>query len=168
LMVMLGVTLILMRNHVMNVSPTSIPANTTLEATTSIVNGKEVREVPTLDLQGRALRVIPMNMFDHSELVVVNLAHNNLTGALPAEVRHLQNLEWLDLSHNQFTGVPAEMGQLLKLHHLDLSYNKLTGLPNELGDLQNLETLILTGNEYSEQDLALIISKLPATVRVIR
>lgn len=120
-----------------------------------------------LDLSDGGLSDVPMDIFARTELVELDLSGNRFTGALPAEVRHLKNLERLDLSHNSFTGVPAEVGQLSKLRYLDLSYNKLTGLPYELGNLKELEVLDLTGNDYAQQDLSIIKQGLPATVRIL-
>ena len=133
-----------------------------------VVDEDGTRHVPTLDMSGWEVSEVPMNVFGHTELVVLNLSNNNLSGALQAEVRHLKNLERLDLSYNQFTGVPAEVGQLSKLRYLDLSHNQLTGLPYELGNLQNLETLVLTGNDYSTHDLDIIKEKLPDSVEIVR
>lgn len=116
-----------------------------------------------LDLSGQGLTKVPMEVFGRTDLTVLNVSHNALTGALQAEVRHLTNLTTLDLSHNQFTGVPAEVGQLKNLEALNLSYNKLTGLPYELGNLKNLKLLDLSGNAYSEDDLSVIKGMLPPT-----
>ena len=93
----------------------------------------------------------------------LNLSNNRLTGALPAEIRHLTNLRVLDASRNQMTGVPAEVGQLSSLQDLDLSDNRLTGLPLELGNLQKLRRLDLRGNNVSSQDLSAIRAKLKDT-----
>lgn len=114
------------------------------------------------------LTSVPQSIFDKTNTVELNVSYNNLTGSLPAEVRQLKNLKVLNLSHNQMTGVPAEIGQLSGLEVLDLSYNQLTGLPYELGNLQNLKTLVLTGNAYSEADLAIIMKSLPSGVNIIR
>jgi len=64
-----------------------------------------------------------------TSLKQINVSYNNLTGALPAEIRLLQNLEILNASNNKMTGVPAEVGQLSKLKILNLANNQLTGLP---------------------------------------
>lgn len=121
----------------------------------------------SLDLSNQNLTQVPNDVFARTDLVSLDVSHNRLTGALQAEVRHLRNLEWLNLSHNQFTGVPAEVGQLSELRYLDLSYNQLTGLPYELGNLKKLEVLDLTGNAYSRDDLAKIQEGLPALVQII-
>ena len=58
-------------------------------------------------------------------------------------------------------------GKLKNLEILDLSNNQITGLPYELGNLQNLKTLNLSGNDYSEQDLNRIKQDLPPSVNII-
>lgn len=97
----------------------------------------------------------------------VDLSGQNLSGSLMAEVRLLSDLEVLDISDNNFTGVPAEVGQLRKLRILNLSNNPLTGIPREIGSLQNLEVLNLSSTDYSKQDLEAIQASLPSTTRVI-
>jgi Leucine-rich repeat (LRR) protein len=118
----------------------------------------------TLDLSGKGLTKAPEYIFSRTDLEELDLSHNALTGALPAEVRRLSELKVLDLSNNNFTGVPAEIGQLKNLEILDLSHNALTGLPYELGNLAKLRVLDISGNAYSEADLSQIKKNLPAGV----
>lgn len=115
----------------------------------------------TLNYHNKNLTAVPATVFSQTATVHLNLSDNALTGSIPAEIRHLQQLRTLNLSNNSMTGLPAEIGQLTKLELLDVSNNQLTGLPNELGNLTNLKILNLSGNPYSEKDLQSIRKKIP-------
>ncbi len=118
-------------------------------------------------LSNKGLEKLPAEVLANTSIEELDISFNNLTGALPAEIRHLKNLRVLIAGNNKMTGVPAEMGQLSSLEFLDLSNNDLTGLPNELGNLKNLKTLNLSGNNYSEQDLEVIKRGLPSSTQII-
>lgn len=123
----------------------SEPAGTTSSPQVTVYDGVSVSaSIKSLDLSGRGL-----------------------TGSLKAEVRQLSDLEALNISDNDFTGLPAEVGQLSELRILNLSNNPFTGLPHELGNLQQLETLDLRGTQYSTIDLQIIKSQLPAGTVVL-
>jgi len=116
-----------------------------------------------IDLSGQGLTELPQNILGRTQTVELDVSGNRLTGALPAEIRHLRNLKVLNASSNDMTGVPAEIGQLSKLEVLILSDNLLTGLPYELGNLSKLKILDLTGNDVSSVDLEIIRAALPST-----
>ncbi|MBI5654544.1 leucine-rich repeat domain-containing protein [Candidatus Uhrbacteria bacterium] len=134
---------------------------------TSLSGPSAVQKKPAsgtmLDLSGRGLTSIPMDVFSRSELTGLDLSDNLLTGAPQSQIGQLKNLKTLDLSNNSLTGLPAELGQLDKLETLDVSNNQLTGLPMELGNLTQLRVLDITGNKYSARDLDEIAKKLTAT-----
>ncbi|MFH1077740.1 MAG: leucine-rich repeat domain-containing protein [Patescibacteria group bacterium] len=139
--------------------------------TTQVQGQPQAQPTPTsgktLDLSNRGLTSIPMDVFDRTDLEVLILSGNMLTGAPQSQIGQLANLQTLDLSGNTLTGLPAELGKLSRLQTLNVSNNQLTGLPNELGNLTQLKTFDISGNRYSTQDLAGIEAKLTNT-RIIK
>ncbi len=135
-------------------------------ADTSTTDEPTVRD--ELNLSGEGLTKIPEDVFGKTNLEKLDVSDNQLTGAIQAEIRHLQNLKILNASNNQMTGLPAEIGQLAKLEVLDLSNNQLTGLPYELGNLKNLKVLNISGNNYATADLAIIEQGLSDDVKIIK
>jgi Leucine-rich repeat (LRR) protein len=135
--------------------------STTTTQPTDIINTK-------LDLSNKELTEVPIYVFDEVQLTELDLSYNQLQGSIQSQINNLTKLERLDLSNNKMTGVPAEVGQLTNLKFLNLSNNLLTGLPYELGDLQNLEYFNISGNNYSQEDLDIILEKLPDSTEVIK
>ncbi len=142
---------------------------------TNVVQPNTVTEKPitntkiqgvTIDLSNKGLTKAPEYIFKETDTEILNLSNNKISGALQAEVRHLENLIVLDLSNNNFTGVPAEVAQLKNLEVLDLSGNPITGLPNELANLKNLKSLDLRETNYSTQDLEVIKKGLSSEVLI--
>jgi Leucine-rich repeat (LRR) protein len=120
-----------------------------------------------LDLSGQNLTKAPSDIFNRENLEELNLSNNKIDGSLQAEVRLLKNLQVLDLSNNNFSGLPAEVGQLANLEILNLANNNLTGLPMELGNLKSIKQIDLRGNAYAGQDLDAIKAKLPSSVVIL-
>jgi Leucine-rich repeat (LRR) protein len=121
----------------------------------------EPSSMNSLDLSGQGLKELPKYVLDMKNLQVLDISDNNLEGALPAEIRFLENLTKLDASYNKMTGIPAEIGQLSQLEELNFANNSITGMPLEIGNLKNLKVLNLSGNDYSEFDLGKIKTDLP-------
>ena len=80
----------------------------------------------------------------------LHLTSTVLTGAIPAEMYGLTNLESLFLSNNGFSGtISAEIQQLKQLKNMYMLGNQLTGtIPSELGYLARLEHLSLGKNKF--------------------
>ncbi|MFA6105795.1 MAG: leucine-rich repeat domain-containing protein [Patescibacteria group bacterium] len=117
----------------------------------------------TINLSGQNLKTIPVEIFENSRAIELNISNNKLTGAIPSQVGKMTSLKVLNMSNNLLTGIPAEVGQLANLEILDVSNNYITGMPYEIGNLKNLKKFIISGNKYSEQDLAKIRESLPKT-----
>ena len=83
----------------------------------------------------------------------IRLYNIGISGAIPAGIGELENLERLDLRYNQLSGeIPSEIGNLTNLLYLYLEHNQLVGeIPQEIGNLVNLQTLILNDNYLSGQ-----------------
>ena len=94
---------------------------------------------------------IPAELGGLANLETLSLGNNELTGPIPAELGGLANLETLYLYSNQLSGpIPPELGGLANLERLYLYSNELSGpIPPELGNLANLERLSLRNNELS-------------------
>ena len=108
--------------------------------------------VTVLDLTRNQLSgAIPAELGRLTNLQRLDLFYNRLSGEIPAELGSLTNLEWLDLSYNQLTGtIPVQLGDLTNLQRLSLTSIQLTGpIPPELGSLANLQVLALGGNQLT-------------------
>ncbi|CAI0429716.1 unnamed protein product [Linum tenue] len=81
-------------------------------------------------------------------LTSLDLAGNNLQGAIPGELQNLTSLVHLTLSSNKFNGpLPDWLFSFRHLEYLDISANKLEGrVPNSIGNLTSLVTLDLSFN----------------------
>jgi len=85
-------------------------------------------------------------------VTILELNYNNLSGAIPADLAMLGNLQVLDLGDNNLSGaIPADLAMLGNLQFLDLSDNNLSDpIPSDLGNLSNLEVLYLDGNQFTD------------------
>ena len=94
---------------------------------------------------------IPAPLGDLSQLQELLLENNGLSGEIPSVLGSLSRLTELNLSGNHLDGsIPSALGNLNSLTVLDLDSNQLSGsIPSELGDLSNLRKLDLSANELS-------------------
>jgi Leucine-rich repeat (LRR) protein len=131
-----------------------------------IIKNKDINQNSSLvlDLSGKGLTSLPSEIGNYSYIYELNVSNNSLTGALPAEIRKMQDLRVLNASHNKLTGIPAEIGQLKSLEEADFSYNQIDTMPNEIENIKgNLKVLNLTGNTYTQEAINNIKAKLPNT-----
>ena len=83
-----------------------------------------------------------------SNVLFLDLSHNELSGDLPREVCNLAHLQFLYLNNNALEGeLGPDIEKLASLKTLNLSGNQLTGqLEPSLSALQELEILCLSNN----------------------
>ena len=108
---------------------------------------------------------VPGHLFNLSQLRVLDMSNNELSGELPAETISAQedsSLSFLSLHTNKLTGsIPSSIGNLKNLRTLDLSINKFSGeIPSELSNLSDLEILFLGRNEFNESEVPVLIQNL--------
>lgn len=120
--------------------------------------------IKKLVLSNNNLKTLPAEIGELVNLEELYLDHNQLDGAIVAEIRKMPKLRILDASHNNMTGIPAEIGQLRNLEILDYGNNFLDTMPNEIENLRdNLDVLNLENNKYSPEMIREIEDKLPGT-----
>uniref|UniRef100_A0A0E0BKB2 non-specific serine/threonine protein kinase n=1 Tax=Oryza glumipatula TaxID=40148 RepID=A0A0E0BKB2_9ORYZ len=83
-----------------------------------------------------------------SDMVVIDLSLNHLTGEIPNEITSLDGLVSLNLSWNHLSGkIPKNIGAMKSLESLDLSRNNISGeMPAGLSDLTFLSSLDMSYN----------------------
>ena len=90
------------------------------------------------------------NCYSADTTFELNLSGQGLTGIIPAQISHLENLLFLDLSFNDLEGsLPEQLFQMENLLGLDLRENELQGqIPENIGMLSNLMYLDLSNNNF--------------------
>ncbi|OMO73307.1 hypothetical protein CCACVL1_17337 [Corchorus capsularis] len=83
-----------------------------------------------------------------SEIRVLSLPFNRLSGEIPTEIWELEKLEVLDLENNLFSGSwPESISGLKNLRVLNLGFNNMSGeIPAWLSSLEKMEILNLAFN----------------------
>lgn len=117
------------------------------------MNKKELSEIiqesalsGELDLSGRGLTTLPLEICKLTNLRILILRDNQLS-SLPPEIGNLSELEVLVVSGNQLEALPPEIGFLIRLKRLDIHSNKIKRLPSQIKRLTNLTSLEFYKNE---------------------
>mmetsp|Transcript_5418 Transcript_5418/g.11775 ORF Transcript_5418/g.11775 Transcript_5418/m.11775 type:complete len:912 (+) Transcript_5418:64-2799(+) len=99
------------------------------------------------------ITTIPPQIGQLTNLEVLSLADNALSGQVPVQLGDLISLRRLQLSGNFFEGqLPGALGRLEMLEELDLSFNWLSStIPAEYGNMISLASLSLNSN-YNDND----------------
>lgn len=95
---------------------------------------------------------IPTNTLGNlTQLRVLSLRSNRLTGQVPQDFSNLKYLRSLYLQDNQLSGeFPPSLTELTRLTRLDLSTNNFTGeIPFSVNNLTHITGLLLENNKFS-------------------
>ncbi|XP_016502974.2 putative inactive receptor kinase At2g26730 [Nicotiana tabacum] len=104
--------------------------------------------LPAVGLVGQ----IPANTLGRlSQLRVLSLHANRLSGSLPSDFSNLKLLRSLYLQNNRFSGgFPESLIGLTRLNRLDISSNNFSGnIPFSINNLTHLTGLLLQNNGFS-------------------
>ncbi|KAF3455318.1 hypothetical protein FNV43_RR05766 [Rhamnella rubrinervis] len=96
--------------------------------------------------------VIPVSIVKNcSNLEIMNISKNKLTGNFPKEIGFLAKLVVISVGLNNLTGeIPSTIGNLSSLEIFVVSYNNLVGhIPNDVGHLKTLLHFGISGNGFS-------------------
>ncbi|KAL6636887.1 hypothetical protein ACP70R_024459 [Stipagrostis hirtigluma subsp. patula] len=113
---------------------------------------RKCRAIRTLDLAGNQISgMMPANIGLLGALVKMDISRNMLQGQIPVSFKDFKSLKFLSLAGNNLSGsIPACLGQLRSLEVLDLSSNSLGGkIPSNLVTLKDLTVLLLNNNRLS-------------------
>ncbi|KAL0845195.1 hypothetical protein Bca101_018441 [Brassica carinata] len=108
------------------------------------------KNLKKLDLSGNIISgVVQVELMTTcTELMDLDISHNEITGVIPSELSSCKNLVNLDMSHNSLTGeIPSSFSDFPVLSDLDLSCNQLSGeIPKNLGNIDSLVQVNISHN----------------------
>ncbi|KAG5617712.1 hypothetical protein H5410_017536 [Solanum commersonii] len=88
--------------------------------------------------------------FEDNQFVDIYVSYNSLTGPLLVYIGNWSHLTYLDISHNNFSGmIPQTLGKCLALEEIYLKGNSLQGTIPNFEDLPDLQSLDLSLNNLS-------------------
>ncbi len=107
----------------------------------------QLKGLEVMDLSHNKLTELPdAGFFKLQQLQFIDLSHN-LFKSFPLEITYLKQLSRVDLSHNQIETFPLDLIQMKALKTLNLSNNMIRALPDDMVEMVQLQRLNLSGNE---------------------
>ena len=92
---------------------------------------------------------LPVDIFHLENIERLAVQSNSLTGLIPTDFDNLQNAAFISLSHNSFKGrIPQEIKSLSKLEFLHLHNNLLTGIAPNMPWLREIGQMLGETNRY--------------------
>ena len=109
----------------------------------------ELRNLRMLDLGHNKLRQIPESLGSLEGLADFLYLHDNELAELPASLRRLIRLRYLNISKNTFENLPAAVTQMSGLIELRATDNRMTNLPPSISGLTRLRELHVRNNRLT-------------------
>lgn len=112
---------------------------------------RNLTRLNSLDLSDNSLTSISNGFSNFANLEFLDLSNNDFSGTISDEFGYLPNLEFLDLSSCSFEGsIPASIANLDNLTTLDVSNNNLSGnIPIELAGMSSLNSFYVYDNQFT-------------------
>ncbi len=102
-----------------------------------------------LDLSGLGLEEFPENISDLTFLFDLDISFNNFL-LFPEEISYLENLQFLNCSHNQLTDFNLYPGKSYFFKEIDISNNHFNYIPKDILDLGDDVKVIFDNNFFTE------------------
>ncbi|KAK9294391.1 hypothetical protein QLX08_010987 [Tetragonisca angustula] len=113
---------------------------------------KDVTQIERLDLSWNELRFYPKTR-SLNQLKYLDLSHNQINEVMNLCDSILTSIETLNLSHNHISMIDKNFANMMYLRTLDLSNNRIAILPTLLiFNSRSLEVLLLTNNSIEDID----------------
>jgi len=105
---------------------------------------------------------VPNSIYNLSLLTYLGIAGNGLVGTVPSNMGNtLPNIENLVMSGNNFQGwIPGSLANATNLVIIHLAQNSFSGVILSLGSLPNLQRLMLFQNQWLEAGDWMFLSSL--------
>lgn len=133
----------------------SVPSLLVFSASFANLSGKlptftKWNSLISLELQGNALSgSIPQDIIHCQNLARLELGHNEITGLIPKQLASIPKIQRIDLSHNALAGtIPAEFNSCTGLKFFNVSYNDLSGSVPSGGIFRHIGASAFAGNQF--------------------
>ncbi|CAG5081437.1 COR domain-containing protein [Parvicella tangerina] len=120
------------------------------------INNVKLHGWQVVDLRNCGLDEIPEELFNHPDIVSIDLGNDNYMEVerrnniknVPPEISKISRLSILNLENNQVEHVSEQLAQLKNLKKLNLENNRLKELSEKIANMSGLKELILYDNPF--------------------